>query len=288
DERGRVRPQRARILGLRKGRVKLRQRLNRPRDRLGVLANEQAQLAQNALDLRLLRNLKLADAVVDLDRRLRLDEHRRTRSGLVVHDALDAPLCLRSQRDHVAPAALRDDGLLQVGRIAAALDDALQATVQPVMLDAQLVPDGRQRRAGGGQHLALLADRAVDGGHQRLALAQRPGDLREQGEALGDLLDGGLQRAARLQRRLDLKEVLRQQRDLAGRPPDVPAYVPRPADRHLAVLLEQQARLARLLLAAARLVQPVSRLKLLQKLAAGREGSILREAGKHLIQFKLV
>src|SRR5690606_35887871 len=184
--------------------------------------------------------------------------------------------------------ALRDDGLLQIGRVAAALDDALQAAVQPVMLDAQLVPDRRQRRAGGVQHLTLLADRAVDGGDHRLALVQRPGDLRKQRKALGDLLDGSLQRAARLQRRLDLKEVLRQQRYATGRPPDVPAYVPRPADRHLAVLLEQQARLARLLLAAARLVQPVSRLKLLQQLAAGRESGIFRETGKHLIQFELV
>ena len=81
-----------------------------------MLADLRGELGQDAALLIPLGQLQLADFVVQLHHRQRLDEERRAGGRLVVDDGLDLALELGAQRDDVAPVALGDDRFLQLGR----------------------------------------------------------------------------------------------------------------------------------------------------------------------------
>ena len=111
---GHRRPCGVRILGPSQDHIELGQDLDRPPDRLCCIGDESGEREQDALDLALLGQLQLAIAIVQLNRRQRLDERGGATGRLVVHQAGDAPLGVGAHRDHKAPIALRDVRFLQI------------------------------------------------------------------------------------------------------------------------------------------------------------------------------
>ena len=87
-------------------------------------------------------------------------KQRQPAGALIVDQAGDAPFEVRLDRDDVAPAALRDDRFLQIGRRIAVADDALQLLHQPVVYDAHVAADIGQGRRGGIAHFAFIVDAA--------------------------------------------------------------------------------------------------------------------------------
>ena len=81
-------------------------------DRAGLLSDQGRELVQDALDLVALVELELVPLVVQLGHAERLDKQGRAAGRLVVDDALDLPLELGFDGDHVAPVARRDQGIL--------------------------------------------------------------------------------------------------------------------------------------------------------------------------------
>ena len=79
--------------------VEVAQRLDRAHDRAGIGRDQPGQGREDAVDLLLLGELRLAPAVVQVDHGQRLDEEGGAAAGLVVDQAGDASLELGSQRD---------------------------------------------------------------------------------------------------------------------------------------------------------------------------------------------
>ncbi len=109
----------------------------------------------------LLFQLQFAHLVVKFHRRERLDEQRRAAGRLIVHDALNAAFEIRFDGNHVAPAPLRDDCLLQIRRIARITHDAAQFFLHPTEDFAQRSARFSQLRRGVVAHFAGVLVKAA-------------------------------------------------------------------------------------------------------------------------------
>ena len=141
-------------------------------DVLAVRGALGAELRENALDLRFFLRFQLADLVIRLDRRHRLDKERCTGGRYIVHEARNAALALGLDRNNVAVRARCDDRVLQILCHGRRGDDLLKA-----------VPDTGGRRAHFAADVRKLTARAV-------------GDLILAGDGVYDLV---LQKPVRLE-----------------------------------------------------------------------------------------
>ncbi len=126
---------------LRQAEVDGRQRADRLDDRLARGADDAGELAQDALDLLALLQLQRAQGVVQ-SRRSPAARRRRWRRWPTGHGPVPGTwrARFRLDRQHVAPVARGDDGVLQVGAVAG------EVAVQPLR---QARPGRRATRAGG-------------------------------------------------------------------------------------------------------------------------------------------
>ena len=90
-----------------------RQRLDARDDLSRIAADRIGQLGQNAGDLLLLGQLKLAPLIVQLDNRDRLDIQRRAAGRLIVNQAANIALVRCLHRHDIAAVAHGNDRLLQ-------------------------------------------------------------------------------------------------------------------------------------------------------------------------------
>ena len=81
-------------------------------DRVGVRHKLAGKSCQNELNFPFFLDFQLAQFVVQLDDRERLDKYSRTGRGLVVHHAWNLGFILSLDRQAVAPVAHCDDGIL--------------------------------------------------------------------------------------------------------------------------------------------------------------------------------
>ncbi len=95
---------------------------------LGRLAgHESGQLVEDALDLRLFGDLRLAPRVAELDGHERLHEQRLAAAGGVMDDALHPAARVGPDRDDVPAAAQRHQRLLKGACNVAGVDQLIQA-----------------------------------------------------------------------------------------------------------------------------------------------------------------
>ncbi len=90
------------------------------------------QLGKDTLDLVRFAALQLAQLVVCLHNRQRLDEHRRARRRCVVDKTLDFVFILCFNGNHIAPVAHGDDVVLQKFTVSVALHIFLQRVADAV------------------------------------------------------------------------------------------------------------------------------------------------------------
>ena len=192
-------------LGLRRPEVEPGQRVERLAQRRGVGGDERRQLVEDPGDLLVLRDLRFAPGVTQLDRDERLHEQRLAAPRRIVDDALDPAPRLGLDRDHVAPVAKRHDGLLE-RRAELRADQRVEPSPEPVVRHAHRRPEPAQPRRRGVEQLAdrieAAGQRRADRG-QRMQLAaevaeQRPplvgkrrGEPRRRVERLRDLEEVG-------------------------------------------------------------------------------------------------
>ena len=81
-------------------------------DRVGVRHKLAGKSCQNKFNFPFFLDFQLAQFVVQLDDRERLDKYSRTGRGLVVHHAWNLGFIFRLDRQAVAPVAHCDDGVL--------------------------------------------------------------------------------------------------------------------------------------------------------------------------------
>ena len=133
------------------------------------------ELGEYPLHLPPLLDLKLAQLVVRLDYRHRLDKQCRTRCGGVVHKALYLVLVLALYGDDKAPAALRHDILLQILAVPAA-DIPLQRLLYPAGSGAHLPSDVRERGARLVRH-HILRENGAGNARFRAAILLEAGEI---------------------------------------------------------------------------------------------------------------
>ena len=75
------------------------------------------------MDLRLLIHLQLAQFIVHIDDRLRLDKKRRPASALVMDDPRNRGFVLLLDRDHIAAIAHGHDRVLQQALVPGGIQD---------------------------------------------------------------------------------------------------------------------------------------------------------------------
>jgi hypothetical protein len=210
-------------------------------------AIERRQLVEDPLDLLLLRGLRLAPGVAELDRDHRLDEQRRAAAGRVVDDALDPGPRLGLDRDHVAAVAERDDRLLERAAQLRA-HERVEPPPQPVVRDTNRRPQPAEARRRGVEQLAdrveAAGERRADG-RQRMELA---GERVEQRPAV--VGDRRLEAGGRVERVGDLEELGGVETAAAGRALDGGTDIVRPADPDAGTFGEQGAGLVGLVEAA--------------------------------------
>ena len=117
-------------------------------------ADERRELVEDPLDLLLLRELRLAPGVAQLDDDERLDEQRLAAAGRVVDDALDPALRLGLDRHDVAAVPERDDRLLEGAAELDRADERVQPAPQAIEGDADGRAQPAQARRGGVEQLA--------------------------------------------------------------------------------------------------------------------------------------
>ena len=150
------------------------ERVERLAERRGVGRDERRELVEDALDLLLLGDLRLAPGVAELDRDERLDEERLAAARRVVDDALDPRPRLGLDRHDVAPVAERDDRLLERAAQLRA-DERVEAPAQPVVGDADRGPQAAEPRRGGVEQLADRVEAARERAAQRGQRVERRG-----------------------------------------------------------------------------------------------------------------
>ena len=177
-----------------------------PDDGLRIGGDEIGQHPQHAIDFVLFAHLQFAHLIVEFHRRERLDEQRRAAGRLIVHDALNAAFEVGLDRNDVTPAALRDDGLLQIRRIARRCLDAAQFFLHAAKDLAQAAAHFGQFRRGIVAHLAVVLVKAaanlVDQAgrfEQPLGVRGQAGELRFQSDQRAAQIARGDQRAAHRQ-----------------------------------------------------------------------------------------
>ncbi len=122
-------------------------------------ADLRGQGGEDARDLLALLARKLAQSVVLLDERERLDEQRLTRARGVVDDPRNRAPRIRANREHGPPAALGQELLLQVGT--QARGHLPQSLGRPLARDRVLASQRAELRRGAVAD-ALLIDRLLD------------------------------------------------------------------------------------------------------------------------------
>ena len=111
-----------------------------------VRPDDGRQLVEDPLDLGLLRDLRLAPGVAELDGHERLDEQRLAAARRVVDDALDPASGVGLDRHDVASVAEGDDGLLERTAELRA-DERVEAPLQAVVGDPDRRPEPAEARA---------------------------------------------------------------------------------------------------------------------------------------------
>ncbi len=186
------------------------------REQPRVLGTERGEREQNARYFLLLLLLQLAQIVVRLNDRHRLDEERRARGGHPVDNAAHLALVFELDRDDIAPVARRHDLLLQKFRPLAgekAREAVLHAIGENPLSPAQFEQSGRR-----------VIGNEVGRGNSGGDLALKGGVRQEQGNVLakrrGELLHSakiGEQRGGRAQHPREREQLPgRQRRALAG------------------------------------------------------------------------
>ena len=128
-------------LGLGKDQIQPDQYLVVGVDVVAVLGAVGGELCEDALDLKLFLGRELAQLVVGLDGRHRLDKERHARGGDVVHESRHGALVVCLDRDDIAVRAHGNDRLLQGPGIAGRGDDLLQRVARPRGRRAHIPPD---------------------------------------------------------------------------------------------------------------------------------------------------
>ena len=131
-------------------------------DILAVRGTLGGKLRENALDLRFFLRFQLADLVVCLDRRHRLDEERGAGGRNIVHEPRNAALAFGLDRNNVAIRARRDDRVLQKLRHGRRGDDLLQAVAHASRRRAHFAADVRKLTARAVGDLILAGDGVYD------------------------------------------------------------------------------------------------------------------------------
>ena len=202
-------------------------------------------------------------------------------------DAFQLAAKIGLHRQHIAVAAHRDDRLLQ--RVAAGIEQALQAAHQPVVSHAHLGADTAQRRAGRVGDIAVAVEGAANVGfqaRQRLDAGDQGGQA---GQATALLLapqDLGAHFAARFQRAEDRQELGRVKRRAQVGPFDGHANVVDPAQAQVGPQFEQAHSLAGAALAAAHFVQVAHRGEGFDSAASGAKRGIAGQPGQDFGEFE--
>ena len=176
-------------------------------------ADQRGQRGEDARDLLALLADELAQAVVLLDERERLDEQGLSRAGRVVHDARHRAAGVRAHGQHRPAAALGEELLLQVR--AQARGELAQPLAGTLARDRLLAAQRAQPRGRAVAH-ALGVDRLLDRERELVERRRdRVGPRRQQRQllALRDQRTASLERGAQRQR--DREQHLGVERDRA-------------------------------------------------------------------------
>ena len=170
-------------------------------DLLALRRNECRELEQDALDLVRLLCMQHLELVVGLHHRHGLHKTGRARARHVVHKAGHLGAVFGLDRHHIAVAAQRDNGVLQIFLVGGRADHALQR-----LLDARggrhdLAPDRGQLGRGAVGDLVLRQNGGRDTLFKRFLRGEQREHLADAGRILGVLLDIALKRARRAQHR---------------------------------------------------------------------------------------
>ena len=117
---------------------------------------------EDAVDLLLLFRFELLELVVGLHHAHRLDEDRRAARGRVVHEARQLAAALGLHRHDEAPAALRDQRVLQNVPVARGRNDALQDLAALGRRRALVAANFRELGRGRVGDLVFVEDRGRD------------------------------------------------------------------------------------------------------------------------------
>ena len=131
---------------------------------LAPRTDERRQVGEDARDLVLLLDTQRAQAVVDVERVERFDEQRVPGRRRIVHHARDRVAELRLHGNHEAPVADGHDRILDRLRVAWRAQDRRAAVARLVLRVPGVAAQARERRARAVEHVAALADRAIDRG----------------------------------------------------------------------------------------------------------------------------
>ncbi len=174
----------ARELGDRRMGVDLRERRLERRERVGIRPDEVRQLDAHPALLGFFRLRGEQQAVVELDREERLDEHGLIRPRPILHDAAERPRRGGADRDDVAAVPDRDVLVgddVGVRRIAHHRDQALLESRAKIPAGRA---GGRQRRARVLSNPAGVVERPREGGAQLAEIGERVGQRRERRESI--------------------------------------------------------------------------------------------------------
>ena len=149
-------------LGLGKNDVEAHEHVEVQRNILAVGSTVCAELGEDALDLGLFLRAELAQLVVRLHGRHRLDEERRAGTGNIVDEPRYRALVLGLDGHDIALGARGDDGFLQRLGIARRGDDLLQRVMDSRAGRADQSADGGQLRRSRVRDLVLPDDGARD------------------------------------------------------------------------------------------------------------------------------
>ncbi len=268
---------------LRERQVDAGERLDAPTDVLGVRADVAAEGAEDALDLALLLELRLAPAVGHVDDGERLEPHRGAAAGDVVDDALELAAHVGLDGDDVSAVAQGDDGLLRNALGERRREDVLEPLVQAVVEAADLAADAAEGGAGLVGDLAALVDAAVDGLDDARLRRDGVDRLGEQGERLIEPRDRRAEVAGALERRGDVEQLRRIEDAAAGALLGGGTDVVGAAEAGARLQLEEAARLGGLALAADDLAMLRRRLERLGERSAGGKRRMSREPRDDLV-----